>query len=910
MPRIHLLLRLLFLLVLLPAQVALASVTAGAIKGTTLDDSGLPIPGVLVTITSDSMMGPRQAQTDVEGRFQFVELPPGVYELVAESPGFAKVRQPGLQVNIGRNTQVTVEMPLEEAGLEIVVEERRPNIDTEQVSRSTVLSREFLERIPSGRSYQEATQMSAGTTGGGNPNIGGAGFNENTYLLDGINITDPVTGTFSLNFNFDAIEQIEVLTGAYDPEYGVNLGGSVNIVTRSGSNTMEFITDVRYTNGNWSPKLDSRFTAYGSEVAPTDFDSQFEILTISALLSGPIIRDKAWFVMSYQHDRSLIANVGIDLPRDYEGHYVYSKLTFQPSAAHRFTLLTQSDPTTIDNLNQSDRFVEPEAQYRQAQGGWILSGQWDWFISTDMFLESKNTIQKSFIELSQVPCTHDKTLGYNPCGEDEVSNSIDYDTPGRAGLNQAYDRDNIGFAMFDDRYIASTQNKFSLLQVEFLGTHDIKTGFELDARWRSYLWTYAGNMYFYDWNREAYNPDTLENYYWVEYTGPIIFKTTATHFGAFLQDVYKPRSNLTIRYGARFDRSLFFNDVGERVIDVGLWGPRFAVSWDPWSNNKTKFVGSVGRFNDTGRFGVVNFLTRADLGIKLYLGEIGNFYTNEASQDYYYIPVEPTQSILDGTIAPHSDEVLLGAERELFADIVGQLYFTGKFTRNIYEYDETNYYWDEDGYNVVGTGDGSVTAYERLRTPNIARRDYYRADVGLQRNFVDRWLVQGVYSYTVSHGTTQTALSGVLVVPEQVQYYVDSVLPTEVKHDVALAAAWDLPGTDPWTTQVGMSFFLESGNPESRYYESGVSGILGGGGSMLKDTAGTYAVEDPWWELSMRLSQAIPVRKGKLSGVAEVSNLTNNRSGTGAGVDSATNRWVISSRQSPMQITLGGRYEF
>ena len=122
MPRIHLLLRLLFLLVLLPAQVALASVTAGAIKGTTLDDSGLPIPGVLVTITSDAMMGPRQSQTDVEGRFQFVELPPGVYELTAEAPGFAKVRQPGLQVNIGRNTQITVEMPLEDRGAHGVVQ--------------------------------------------------------------------------------------------------------------------------------------------------------------------------------------------------------------------------------------------------------------------------------------------------------------------------------------------------------------------------------------------------------------------------------------------------------------------------------------------------------------------------------------------------------------------------------------------------------------------------------------------------------------------------------------------------------------------------------------------------------------------------------------------------------------------
>ena len=72
-------------------------------------------------------------------------------------------------------------------------------------------------------------------------------------MLDGVNITDPVTGTFSLNFNYDAIEQIEVLTSAFDPEYGYNLGGSINVITRSGGNTLEVNTGIFYTNGNWAP---------------------------------------------------------------------------------------------------------------------------------------------------------------------------------------------------------------------------------------------------------------------------------------------------------------------------------------------------------------------------------------------------------------------------------------------------------------------------------------------------------------------------------------------------------------------------------------------------------------------------------------------------------------------------------
>ena len=59
-------------------------------------------------------------------------------------------------------------------------------------------------------------------------------------------------------------------------------------------------------------------------------------------------------------------------------------------------------------------------------------------------------------------------------------------------------------------------------------------------------------------------------------------------------------------------------------------------------------------------------------------------------------------------IAPRADEFSLGAERALIADLAAKLYFTGKFTRNLYAFDETNLYWDEDGYNIIGTGNGSV----------------------------------------------------------------------------------------------------------------------------------------------------------------------------------------------------------
>jgi hypothetical protein len=309
-------------------------------------------------------MGIRSVETDANGRFYLAELPPGVYELVASKAGFTKKTYPKLAVNVGRNTILAIELPLQQAGEEMIIEEARPTIDTESATRGSVLTKEFLDRIPAGRSYQQAVQMAAGVTGGANANIGGASSNENTYMLDGVNITDPVTGTFSLNFNYDAIEQIEVLTSAFDPEYGYNLGGSINVVTRAGGNNLEVNTGIYYTNGNWAPKQDSRYASDGYELAPTDFDTQSETIRAGSTVSGPIVRDKVWYIASYQFTRSLISNVGIDLPRDFDGHYVFTKLTAQPTAEHRVTVIAQTDPSAIDNLDQSDRFVKPEAQYR------------------------------------------------------------------------------------------------------------------------------------------------------------------------------------------------------------------------------------------------------------------------------------------------------------------------------------------------------------------------------------------------------------------------------------------------------------------------------------------------------------------------------------------------------------------
>ncbi|MCB9762699.1 MAG: TonB-dependent receptor [Alphaproteobacteria bacterium] len=904
------------LFILLPVAMLLQSApahaqTTGAIKGTAIDDGGLAVPGVLITIESAALIGGAQQQTtDERGRFQFNTLPPGLYGLSAEKGGFARKSYPNLQVLIGRNVILTIEMEVQVAQGEIVVEEERPAIDTEKASQSTVMTKEFLERVPTGRSYQSAISSTPGALPGSNPSIGGAAYNENTYMLDGVNITDSVTGTFSMNFNFDAIEQIEVITGAFDAEYPSNLGGLINIVTDTGGNTLEFDTSVYYENANWAPKIDARYAADGAELAPTGFDSQFQTLQINAKISGPIVRDKAWFVVSYSMERSLIANVGIDLPRDYEGHYLLAKITTQPNAANRITTLFQTDPTTIDNQEQGDRFTRPEAQDRQAQGGWLGSLQWDWFPTPDIIVESKATYQQSFIENYGVPCTHNQRLGYHPCEAEEPENDIDFDTPGRTGAYNAFNSQNYVRYYFDDRQRYRVESKASFLQREIpvlRGSHDFKVGAEADILRMDQIQGITGDLYYVDLNTITYDPETYENWYWVEYSGAYDILMSGEHYGAFAQDVYKPIDNLTFRYGLRWDRSIMRSNLAEAVVDINVIGPRFFVIWDPFGDEKTKIAGGYGRFNGISNLGVASDLNSSPgFGAKLYLGEYFGDYTNTSADNYSINPPENTNTVHDYTTAPHSDEFSINAERQIIQDVVFGSSFTGKFTRNVYVFDETNVIWDESGYQFIGTSNGQVESLFRLRTPTVSRRDYYATDVYLRKIEANRWAASANYRYTRSRGTILTASNAGLAVPPQAKFAYGNI-GSDVRHSVVAWAWWDVPN-DPWTTRLGAAFNFYSGYPISRYYYSAGYGAS----ELLRQELGSYARTQPQYYFDVQVSQAIKVPKGQFRVVAILENAINAQQGTtvNGGYIYSQNRWVITRRQRPVQATLGVAYDF
>lgn len=896
--------------------------TSGELKGTVADPDGLGVPGVDVTISSDVLIGGAQTRsTDENGYFVFVELPPGIYRMNAEKAGFKGVTVTGIVVQVGRATTQNLTMEVGEAAQEITVEGKRPTVNVEETTHGEVLTKEFLEKIPTGRSYQSAVQNVSGVVGGvgGNPNMGGGAYNENTYMLDGVNITDPVTGTFSLNFNYDAIQQIEVLLGGYEPEYQVSLGGVINIVTESGTNNLEFDTSIYYQNGNWAPKMDARYAADGLNIAVTGFDSSFEIIQVGAKVSGPVIRDRAWFILSYQLDRSLISLTGIPQPRDYEGNYVLSKLTVQPSAEHRLTALLQMNPTTIDNIDQSSIYQDPDSQGRQAQGGYVSQLRWQWFLSPNLNADTMVFVQKEYIEQGPVPCTHDRRLGYNPCAPDEQEGFLDWETPSHIGVNGAYNKVNWGSFYFDDRFRYSASTKVSALGITdpLGGTHDFKVGVQADQVVWDQIQGYSGNLLFIDHNAVYYDPQTYESYYWLEITGPIKFRTSGSTWAWFAQDAYKPISNLTIKYGVRYDHALLRNDIGEPVIVAGLFGPRAYAAWDPFGDQKTKIAGGYGRFNDLGRLDVASFTSVSSYGSKLYLGEAfeddTRGFLNTQSYMYDYGPLENTNFQNDVLRTPRQDELVLLLQRELIEDVSVGSNVSYKMTRYLYEPDEVDLIYDGDGSNIIGSRDGDPTVGRfRLRTPELAKRDYFQTDVYLDKVESRRWAGRVTYTYTRSAGTSPYSLSGSFINDPQYQYAYGPFYDTDLTHVVKGYAYWSLP-TDPWVQTFGLQAQYYSGNRQERYYYADDYGSAGTGSYSLRiRPRGIYTRLPAWWFLSLKFQQEFDVRKGKVVADIELTNITNNQ----AVVEiydyyiAAANRSVAYIRQDPLRVQLGLRYVF
>lgn len=244
---------------------------------------------------------------------------------------------------------------------EIVVESVRRSVQTEHTARGQVLTKEFLTRVPAGRSYQTSVQMASGVVRrGGNPNMAG-GANGNTITLDGVNVTDPVSGTMSLAVR--SLREVEVLGEGRMPEHG-GAAESVVVISDNGSNNLEL--DV-FVGG----------------VVPASGEAGVPRGTAEGTLGGSIVRDRLWVLVDHGTD---ISSTTVPEGPDVRtvGHRTNLKLTSQPSSEHRFSASGRLAPRSID----LDGVAGPDV------GGGLGTVRWQWFSSPEVSTDTQAGAQQ------------------------------------------------------------------------------------------------------------------------------------------------------------------------------------------------------------------------------------------------------------------------------------------------------------------------------------------------------------------------------------------------------------------------------------------------------------------------------------------------------------------------------------
>jgi len=235
--------------------VAMAQVTTGTISGTVQDSTGAVVPGVNITIRNTETGLTRAVASDEAGRYRAPNLPLGAYEVEGSKPGFQTEVRRGITLTVGREAVVNLPLKVGAVAERVEVTGEAPLVDTTSASMEFLVDDKKIRDLPlNGRNYTQLAVLQPGVTPyklyGDNLSVGhgqglsiaGARVDQNSFLMDGQDITDyagrtpgSVTGS---NLGVDAIREFSVLSGSYSAEYGLVSGGVMNVVTNSGTNQL------------------------------------------------------------------------------------------------------------------------------------------------------------------------------------------------------------------------------------------------------------------------------------------------------------------------------------------------------------------------------------------------------------------------------------------------------------------------------------------------------------------------------------------------------------------------------------------------------------------------------------------------------------------------------------------------
>ncbi len=326
--------------------------TTGKISGVVRDAStGEPIPGCNIVIAGTSI----GAASDINGQYFIINVTPGKYTVRASMVGYRSFTVDNVQVIADLTTQIDFSMETASVQLEgdIVITADRPLVQLDETSKQAIVSFDEILNMPI-NSVNDILTTKAGFTldANGDLHVRGGRTSEISYMIDGVKMEDPLYRETNTNFNKDAINQMAIISGTFNAEYGDAMSGIVNITTQDGGKDfkgrIEYTTPVieksKYRKANAFPGVQDQSEYIESSV----LDEAWLRIPgqLRASLSGPVLPDLTFFISGYSLNKDSYLPHGYNSAADGFG-----KLTYFVSPTIKLALSSQISNTKVQGYS-------------------------------------------------------------------------------------------------------------------------------------------------------------------------------------------------------------------------------------------------------------------------------------------------------------------------------------------------------------------------------------------------------------------------------------------------------------------------------------------------------------------------------------------------------------------------------
>ncbi len=283
------------------ATCAFAQVQTAELHVTVKDAHGAVVRNATITVSDQARGLTRTTRTNNDGEYVFLSLTPGVYAVTVEAPGFAKLVNQSVRLQIGHIEQLPVSLEVAAAAETVNVSSEAELVETQQSQSGTTISTTRIENLPiNGRNYinfaltdsqlsrDDTPSIGAAPTSG--LNVGGQRGRNNYVSVDGANSNDNSVNGVRSTISQDAVQEFQIITNGYSAEYGQAAAGVINIVSKSGTNNF---------HGSAFGYLRNRYIQATNPFSNVD-QPAYTRAQYGLAVGGPIKKDKTFFFFSYE----------------------------------------------------------------------------------------------------------------------------------------------------------------------------------------------------------------------------------------------------------------------------------------------------------------------------------------------------------------------------------------------------------------------------------------------------------------------------------------------------------------------------------------------------------------------------------------------------------------------------------